>query len=105
MSCNGCRGGVERALAAVEGVESASVELESKLARVRGSASSDDLIAAVRAVGKRAELVATVGSAGFSSLTVAELKTSLVKSGQRGIVLDIDETLSATNVAWFTRLA
>ncbi|CAM9317857.1 unnamed protein product, partial [Heterosigma akashiwo] len=28
----------------------------------------------------------------------------LVRSGKHGLVLDIDETLSATNVAWFTRL-
>jgi len=37
-------------------------------------------------------------------MTVEELKASLTASGRRGVLLDIDETLSATNVAWFQRL-
>ena len=56
MMCNGCRGKVERTLAAVEGVQSASVDLESELAQVSGSASAAALIAAVEAVGKSAQL-------------------------------------------------
>jgi len=43
-------------------------------------------------------------SGSFQDMTVEELKTSLAASGQRGLLLDIDETLSATNVAWFQRL-
>jgi len=105
MMCNGCRGNVERALAAVAGVEYASVELDSKLAYVKSSGSSDDLVAAVKSVGKSAVLVGVNGTEGFKEMTVEELKSTLAKSGQRGLVLDIDETLSATNVAWFERLA
>ena len=56
MTCNGCRGGVEKALQAVDGVESASVDLESKLATVSGTASAASLIAAVKAMGKTAIL-------------------------------------------------
>jgi hypothetical protein len=41
---------------------------------------------------------------GFVAATVEEFKASLVKSNARGLVLDIDDTLSATNFAWFTRL-
>jgi len=103
MSCNGCRSGVERALAAVDGVETASVELESKMARVSGTATAGALIAAVKKVGKRAELLeATLER--FVEMTESELKTYLSETGQRGLVLDIDETLSATNMAWFQRL-
>ncbi|CAB9523176.1 expressed unknown protein [Seminavis robusta] len=39
-----------------------------------------------------------------SGMTVEELKASLEQSNIRGgLVLDIDETLAATNVAWFER--
>ena len=62
MTCNGCRGGVEKALAACPGVTSATVNLESGLAEVVGSASPDELIAAVAAKGKGAELVAPSGT-------------------------------------------
>lgn len=105
MSCNGCRGGVQRALEAVPGVTSVIVDLEEKLAHVKGVAEVADLIAAVRKSGKQADFVATVHNEGFREMMVAELKAALLKSGQRGIVLDIDETLSATNAAWFSRLA
>lgn len=37
-------------------------------------------------------------------MSVEDLKAELVTSGQGGLLLDIDETLSATNVAWFQRL-
>lgn len=37
------------------------------------------------------------------SCTVAELKASLEALDAHGIALDIDETLAATNVAWFER--
>ena len=39
------------------------------------------------------------------SLTSADLNTRLKESECQGLVLDIDETLAATNVAWFQRLA
>jgi len=40
----------------------------------------------------------------MQAMTVAALKAHLEQSDVRGIALDIDETLSATNVAWFERL-
>jgi hypothetical protein len=39
----------------------------------------------------------------MQGLTVDELKASLKTSARRGIALDIDETLAATNLAWFAR--
>ena len=63
MMCNGCRGKVEKALAAVQGVQSASVVLETELAHVTGTASAKELIAAVEAVGKSAEQVPSAAAA------------------------------------------
>ena len=73
MTCNGCRGKVERALAQVEGVESASVDLESKLARITGTATVAALIAAVVEAGKEAVQVANPPAAPAAGppLTVA----------------------------------
>ena len=47
MMCNGCRGKVERTLAAVDGVASASVDLDTETAVVSGTATAAELIAAV----------------------------------------------------------
>jgi hypothetical protein len=41
----------------------------------------------------------------MEAMTVESLKVSLSEGGKRGIALDIDETLSATNTAWFQRLS
>ena len=71
MACNGCRGKVERALAQVEGVESASVDLESKLARVTGIAPVAALIAAVADAGKEAVQVANPPAAPAAAPAVA----------------------------------
>ena len=38
------------------------------------------------------------------SLEVDDFKEKLIASNMHGLVLDIDETLSATNLAWFERL-
>jgi copper chaperone CopZ len=38
IHCGGCAGTIEEALEPVEGVESASVDLDAKIVRVRGSA-------------------------------------------------------------------
>jgi len=55
MMCGHCTGSVERALEAVPGVESdLSVDLESKEARVRGTAAVGELIAACAEIGKTA---------------------------------------------------
>ena len=54
MTCAGCVRGVERALLAVPGVTSANVNLATEKAVVTGTASAQDLIAAVGAKGKTA---------------------------------------------------
>jgi len=59
MTCNGCRGRAEKALQAVEGVESASVDLASESAHVVGTASLESLVAAIEALGKTAALLTT----------------------------------------------
>lgn len=104
MGCLGCVGRVQAALESVSGVASARVDLEARLAFVQGDTSGTELVAAVTSTGKQAEMVASTGASGFAAMTAAELKASLAASGTRGLVLDIDETLSATNVAWFQQL-
>ncbi len=57
MTCMHCVAAVEKALAAVEGVEEVlEVTLEPGSAAVRGDASADALIAAVTAAGYQASL-------------------------------------------------
>ncbi len=51
MNCNHCRMNAEKALQAVEGVESASVDLDSKQARVVGTASFEALSQALDEIG------------------------------------------------------
>jgi len=72
MMCNGCCGKVEKALAAVDGVESASVVLETELAHITGTASAAELIAAVEAVGKSAEEVPGAAAAGAALAAAAK---------------------------------
>lgn len=105
MGCQGCVSRVKGALEAVPNAASARVDLESKLAWVIGSASAEELAAAVKSAGKTGTLVGSSAADGFVEMTAANLKESLAASGCSGLVLDIDETLSATNVAWFQRLA
>jgi Cu+-exporting ATPase len=57
MTCGGCSTRVQSALVAVEGVDSAFVDLELSLATVVGTAPVPTLVAAVEAVGKRAVAV------------------------------------------------
>eukprot|EP00457_Paulinella_chromatophora_P001534 gb/GEZN01001536.1/.p1 GENE.gb/GEZN01001536.1/~~gb/GEZN01001536.1/.p1 ORF type:complete len:933 (-),score=99.74 gb/GEZN01001536.1/:190-2667(-) len=38
------------------------------------------------------------------SLSASDFRSLLCRKGDRGLVLDIDETLAATNMAWFARL-
>lgn len=104
MANPGCVGHVQSALESVNGVVATKVYPEEKLACISGDASPADLLAAVKSTGKSASLIESVGTAGFVEMTVSELKASLANSGCRGLVLDIDETLSATNVAWFQKL-
>lgn len=56
MNCHHCRASVEKAIAATEGVDSVSVDLDSAKAVVSGSASADSIIAAVHAAGFEASL-------------------------------------------------
>lgn len=51
MSCNHCRISAEKAIQGVEGVTSASVDLQTKEAYVEGNASAEDICKAVEAVG------------------------------------------------------
>lgn len=57
MTCAGCVGRVERALLAVPGVETASVNLSTERALVTGTAPADALIVAVAATGKNARAI------------------------------------------------
>lgn len=57
MTCAGCVRGVENALTAVPGVTSANVNLATEKAVVTGTASIDDLIAAVGTKGKTARVL------------------------------------------------
>jgi len=60
MTCQHCVAAVRKALAAVEGVDEVSeVALESGSATVKGSASPQVLIAAVKQAGYQAELAQT----------------------------------------------
>jgi len=56
MTCNHCVMAVSKALAKVSGVESADVSLEKAQAVVKGSASAQALIAAVKQEGYEAAL-------------------------------------------------
>ena len=55
MNCNHCRKNAEKAIASVPGVESVSVDLDSREARVTGSASMDDIRKAVESIGFEVE--------------------------------------------------
>lgn len=57
MKCGGCQQSVKRALESTDGTTSATVDLDSGVAVVLGSASADSLIQAVNATGKVAKLV------------------------------------------------
>ena len=71
MTCGHCSGLVERTLAAVEGVASASVDLAAAQATVVGTASAEVLVAAVAAAGSfEVEVIDVVVDATRVSLTV-----------------------------------
>lgn len=55
MSCNHCKASVEKALKNVAGVENAEVNLQEGKAKVYGSASVDQLVAAVQEEGYTAQ--------------------------------------------------
>jgi len=63
MTCASCVGRVEKALKAVPGVTDASVNLATERARVEGTATRDDLVAAVAATGYEARVLETSASA------------------------------------------
>jgi heavy metal translocating P-type ATPase len=83
MTCASCVGRIERALSAVPGVETASVNLATRRASVRhaqGAASTDALVAAVEAAGYGARPMAAAGEAADSADAgeVAALRRSVV---------------------------
>ncbi len=51
MTCGHCRSAVQRALTEVEGVDTATVDLEAGVARVEGDAKPEALVAAVQKEG------------------------------------------------------
>ena len=55
MSCMHCVGAVKKALEAVDGVDSAEVDLEQASAVIVGSATAETLVAAVTDAGYQAE--------------------------------------------------
>ncbi len=55
MNCNHCRMNAEKAIDSVPGVESVSVDLDSREARVTGNASMDDIRKAVESIGFEVE--------------------------------------------------
>lgn len=56
MMCNHCRANVEKAILAVPGVTSARVDLAAASAEVEGTASADDIVAAIAAAGYTATI-------------------------------------------------
>lgn len=58
MSCKSCVGRVEKAIAAVTGVEDVQVNLAEKTATVTGSASENDLLNALQQAGYQASQTA-----------------------------------------------
>lgn len=58
MNCSHCAHSAESAIRSVAGVEAVEVSLSAKLARVRGTASADDLIAAIESIGFKASIEA-----------------------------------------------
>ena len=69
MTCASCVGRVERALLAVPGVASASVNLATERAQVSGAAEAGALIAAIEGVGYHARLAAGAGAASAEAAT------------------------------------
>merc|ERR1712113_1024223 len=74
MGCQGCVGRVKHALESVPKVKSAKVDLESKLAWVKGSASPADLEAAVKLLGKEATFLGSAAAEGFAETIASEVK-------------------------------
>ena len=56
MNCNHCRASVEKAILGVEGVTSASVNLQTKEAQVEGTATFEQISKAVDEVGFKCTL-------------------------------------------------
>ncbi len=82
MSCAACQARVEKAVSAVEGVESCAVSLLTNSMGVEGSASADEIIKAVEAAGYGASLKtqnkADASSAGYED-SLKDTETPLLK--------------------------
>lgn len=50
-TCNGCVKSIEKAVSQVAGVETVEFSLETKLAKVNGSADKDDIVDAIEMAG------------------------------------------------------
>ena len=51
MKCGGCVSAIEKSLTELEGVETVEVDLDTSMASVKGSASADNIVAAIDAAG------------------------------------------------------
>ena len=71
MSCAACSARVEKAVSAVDGVESCSVSLLTNSMGIEGSASPDAVIAAVRAAGYGASLKSDAAAVGASAASAS----------------------------------
>lgn len=60
MHCGGCARTIEKALRSVSGVDAVSADAGRKIAEIDGSASSADLVAAVKTAGYEAEVATNV---------------------------------------------
>ena len=72
MSCAACQARVEKAVSAIDGVESCAVSLLTNSMGVEGSASSEEIIKAVEAAGYGASLKKSSKAAGGSAAQEAE---------------------------------
>ncbi len=89
MSCAGCVGAVEKALAAVPGVTNARVNLVDRTAQVEGDVVADELIKAVKAAGyDAAEMAGLSADADKEAAEMAYYRT-LMRRTQVGLALGV----------------
>ena len=87
ISCAGCVASVERALAGVDGVEDAAVNLTERTATVEGSATADALIEAIRSAGyEAAELKSLADESEKEAVEMAHYRSLMQKAIVAAIV-------------------
>jgi Au+-exporting ATPase len=93
MTCASCVGRVERALAAVPGVDVATVNLATERANVQGSADTAALVAAVEGAGYDALLIERAGPATGDQEALQERRDAEARSLRRDLLLAAALTL------------